>query len=151
MNTEKIASFKIIGLAVRTTNVENQSMLDIGALWERVHSEQIGDQIPNRIDEDLLSVYTDYEGGHMEPYTTLIGCRVSSLDEIPDGMTGKEIKGGDFIKITGKGKIPEVVMQTWMQVWNMDIERIYTSDFEVYGTKSHDLENAEIDIYVSVK
>jgi predicted transcriptional regulator YdeE len=42
------------------------------------------------------------------------------------------------------------VQDTWKDIWNSDIQRVYIADFDVYGVKAQDLENAEVDIFVSV-
>jgi predicted transcriptional regulator YdeE len=148
----KIESFKIIGISVRTTNEGGKSGEDIGEFWERFYKENIASKIPGKISEDIYSVYTDYESDYKGSYTTIIGCKVNSLNDIPEGMTGKEIEEGDYKVFTAKGKMPDAVINQWMEIWNdSDLKRAYTSDFEVYGEKSQNPENAEVDIYIAVK
>lgn len=43
------------------------------------------------------------------------------------------------------------MFEAWNQVWTSDINRSYTADYEVYGSKSTDLENAEVDIFIAVE
>lgn len=102
--------FHIIGIAVRTTNENGQSGRDIPQLWQRFMSEQVAEKIPNRVDSAILSVYTDYEKDHTRPYTTLIGCRVSSLDTVPEGMMGKTISGGGYTVRTASGKLSDGIV-----------------------------------------
>jgi predicted transcriptional regulator YdeE len=33
----------------------------------------------------------------------------------------------------------------------MDLDRSYTADFEIYGEKAQNPENAEVDIFIAVK
>ena len=147
----KIESFKIIGISVRTTNEGGKSSHDLGKLWERFYKENVASKIPGKMSEEIYSVYTDYESDYKGSYTTIIGCKVNSLN-IPEGMTGKEIEEGNYKVYTAKGKMPETVVNQWMEIWkDDDLKRAYTSDFEVYGEKSQNSENAEVDIYIAVK
>lgn len=96
--------FKIIGISVRTTNQNNQAQQDLGKLWGQFFSENIFEKIPNKISNEILSIYTDYKSDFTEEYTTIIGVPVTSLDEIPEGMTGRELPAEHFQKFTAKGK-----------------------------------------------
>ena len=96
-------------------------------------------------------MYTDYEKDHTQPYTTILGCQVKNLDSIPDGMTGKLVKNGNYIKRTAKGNLLQgIVFDEWVKIWNLTIERSYTADFEVYGEKAQNPDNAEVDIFIAV-
>jgi predicted transcriptional regulator YdeE len=144
--------FFLIGITVRTTNENGQSSIDIPKLWETFFARGIRAQIPEKISEDLYCVYTDYEQDHTKPYTTLLGCRVQHLDHIPEGMHGLEVKGATYRKFTAKGKITEgIVFQKWLDIWNTEMSRDFTTDFEIYGPKAQNPDDAEIDIFVSVR
>jgi len=93
---ENIESFYVIGIAVRTSNENGQAAQDIPALWNRFMSDNMMAQIPNKTDGAVYCIYTDYQKDHTKPYTTIIGCKVSTLDEVPKGMIGKTIEGGSF-------------------------------------------------------
>lgn len=152
MNNVKIESFKVIGIEVRTTNENNQAAQDIPVLWEKLMKENIVENIPNKIDNTIYSIYTDYEKDHTKPYTTLLGCKVENLDIIPEGMIGKSFEGGNYVKFTPKGNLAEdLVINEWIKIWNMDLERIFTADFEMYGEKAQNPSDAEVDILIAVK
>ena len=149
---QTIEPFHVIGISARTTNENNQSAKDIGALWNKFLSENIMQAIPNRIDNIIYSVYTDYEKDHTKPYTSILGCRVSSLESIPDGFTGKTISGGNYKIFTAKGKISDgVIYKEWKKIWELDLKRKYTADFEVYDAKAQNPDNAEVDIYIAIE
>lgn len=151
MNTQTIKAFKVIGISVRTTNENNQAAQDIPALWNKFMSEGIARKIPNKLSDELYCIYTDYESDHTKPYTTLLGCKVSTLENIPAGMVGKSFATGDYVPFVSKGNIMEgMVIGTWMKIWGSDLPRKYTADFEVYGKKAQNPENAEVDIFVAV-
>lgn len=152
MNTIKIEPFKVIGISVRTTNENGQSATDIGELWNKFMSEGIIERIPNKIDNVILSIYTDYEGDYTKPYTTLLGCKVENLNKIPKGMIGKEFEGGSYSKFTAKGDLTKgAVFGEWSKIWGMDLNRRYTADFEIYGEKAENPTNAEVDIFVATE
>lgn len=49
--------------------------------------------------------------------------------------------------------MPDAVIGIWKEIWVKDKElnREYSTDFEVYGEKSLNGENSEIEIYIGVK
>jgi len=77
---------------------------------------------------------------------------VKSLDNIPEGMTGKSFEGGTYAKLSTKGDIMQgVVGNKWSEIWAMDLNRAFTADFEVYGAKAQNPSDAEIDFFIAVK
>lgn len=152
MTQEHMTAFKVIGISVRTTNENNQAAKDIPALWERFMTAGIAQQIPNKTGDEVYSIYTAYEKDHTRPYTTLLGCRVSSFDEIPEGMEALEIAAGNYACFTATGKLSEgLVFNEWLKIWSTPLHRKYTTDFEVYGAKAQDPEHAEIPIFIAVE
>ena len=145
--------FKIIGISTRTTNKNNQSQQDLGKLWGQFFSENIIEKIPNKVSSSIITIYTDYKSDYTDEYTTIIGIPVSTLDEIPDSLIGREFQSEDFQKIIAKGEIPNAVMNVWLDIWQRDkqLNRKYSYDFEVYGAKSQNGENSEVEIYLSIK
>lgn len=152
MNNVTVEPFKVIGIEVRTTNENEQAAKDIPLLWDKFMKENVLDNIPNKIDNTVYSIYTEYEKDHTKPYTTLLGCKVESLEHIPEGMVGKSFDGGDYIKFTTKGNLAEgLVINEWVKIWNMDLDRIFTADFEMYSEKAQNPSDAEVDILIAVK
>ncbi|PCH69072.1 MAG: AraC family transcriptional regulator [Bacteroidetes bacterium] len=147
----QLNSFKVIGISVITTNENSQAMTDMGQLWNNFYSQNIISKIPDKISNDVYSIYTDYESDHTGAYTAIIGCKVNSLDTIPEGLIGKAFNGGKYIKLIAKGKMPDAVINIWKEVWNKNFIRKYTADFEVYGEKSRDPESAEVEIYIAIE
>ena len=145
--------FKIIGISLRTTNKNNQSQQDLGNLWTRFFSENITNKIPNKVSGNIITIYTDYKSDFTDEYTTTIGIPVSTLDEIPPGLIGREFEGDNFQKFTVKGEMPNAVVNTWIDIWKRDKElnRKYTYDFEVYGQKSQNGKDSEVEIYIATR
>lgn len=149
--TRDLEQFFVVGIAVKTTNQNGQAQNDIGELWQRFFSANIINQIHNKVDEDLYCVYTDYESDASGAYTTILGCRVTTLENIPEGLVGKTIPKATFRLYTSKGKLPDSVLATWEYIWKAPIKRSYLADFDVYGQKSQDPNNAEVETYISVQ
>lgn len=146
-------TLKIIGISVETTNQNGKAIEDLGKLWGRFYAENIIEKIPNKISEEVYSVYTDYESDYNGKYTTIIGMAISTLDEIPDGLIGRTFEVQDFKKFIAKGEMPDAVGKTWKEIWDQDAElnRSYIYDYEVYGSRSQNGETSEVDIYIGIK
>jgi len=152
MQKEKIESFKVIGISIRTSNENARSANDIGKLWEKFMAEGIANKIPNKSSEEVFSIYTNYEGDHSKPFDTILGCKVSSLDNVPDGMIGQSFDGGVYQKFVAKGDLSKgVVYNAWSEIWQKNLNRTFIADFEIYGEKSMDPSNAEVEILVGIK
>lgn len=147
----KTMGLKIIGIAVRTTNKDGQSARDIGELWGQFYSQNLLETIPNKLSNDIYSIYTDYKSDFTDEYTTIIGLQVSSLDTIPSGLLGRQFPTETFEVFTAQGEMPQAVMNTWLDIWQRDneLQRKYTYDFEFYGEKSQNGENSEVQIFIA--
>ncbi len=148
----RIESFTIIGIKTRTVN-DGSAGKDLPMLWGKFMNEQIKDKIPNRVDDSIYCLYTNYDGDHTEPYDAIIGCKVSSTDEVPEGLIVHKIEISSGAKFVAKGSLikGEAVVNTWFDIWKSGLDRAFTTDFEVYDERSKDMENAEVDIYISLK
>lgn len=152
MKTVKKEGFKIIGLKVRTTNENGQAAKDIPQLWGQFMSENSVEKIPNKIDSSVLSLYTNYESDHTKQYDTIIGCKVSTLDNIPEGMFGEEFKESTYAQVNVKGDLNAgIVYNAWTEIWKKDLDRTFIADFEIYGEKAQNPADAEVEIFVGLK
>lgn len=152
MKTIQTEPFYVIGISVRTTNENGQGIKDIGGLWGQFFSQQVLEAIPNKVDNVIYSIYTEYESDHTRPYTTIIGCRVEHLNEIPSGMKGIRIEGGTYTQLSARGDMQQgFVGSKWYEIWNSDLNRAYTADYEVYGEKAHNPADAEVDFLIAIK
>lgn len=151
MQNLNIDAFKIIGISVKTTNENNQAAKDIGNLWNKFMTESILEKIPNKVNNNVYSIYTEYEGDHTKPYTTILGCRVKNFESVPEGMISKSFEDGNYTKFTAKGDLTKgVVFEEWMKIWQMDLNRRYIADFEIYGEKAQNPIDAEVEIFIGI-
>jgi predicted transcriptional regulator YdeE len=151
METETLEKFYVIGISIRTTNENGKAGIAIPELWNKFMSENLIEKIPNKIDNTIYCIYTEYEKDYTKPYTTILGCKVSSIENIPNKMVAKTFENENYRKFIAKGNILQgMVFGEWTKIWNTEIDRKYSTDFEVYGEKAQNLENAEVDIYISL-
>ncbi|MET1260696.1 GyrI-like domain-containing protein [Flagellimonas sp. DF-77] len=149
----EIEAFDIIGISTRTTNANGQSAVDVERLWGRFWGEEIQNKIPNALNEEIYAVYTDYESDYQGAYTMIIGCAVSSVEEVPEGMVAHRIARDTYEKFVSKGPMPQAILATWMDIWQNDatLNRAYRADFTVHGKKYFDGDQAEVETFLSIK
>lgn len=148
----KIEEFYVIGIFVRTSNEPGKGEKDIPALWKRFSAENIHGTIPNKINADVYGVYSDYDGDCTQPYTLTIGLKVSSIDQIPEGMHAVKVCAGNYEKFTGKGKMSDnIIFNKWMEIWQTDLNREYSTDFEYYPANLYFGDELSFDIMIGVK
>src|SRR3989442_851726 len=96
---------------------------------EKFFNDNIPAKIPHRINGNIFALYTDYAGDYTMPYSWILGCEVSSLDEIPAGLTGKVISASNYAVFTTQGEFPQGLISAWQEVWKFPLARTYTCDF----------------------
>jgi predicted transcriptional regulator YdeE len=148
--TTELKGFSVIGISVRTTNSNGKSLEDIGELFGKFMSQNLIQRIPNKISNDIYCVYTEYESDFNAPYTTIIGCMVSSTEDIPVGFISKIIPASKYQVYKSIGNLSVTLGKTWEGMWSSEIDRRYSADFDIYGEKAMDFSNGEVDSYVSV-
>lgn len=153
MDKINLEEIKLIGLSLKskTTNLNGQSNIDCGNLWQKFEKENYAIKIPNKLSNEILAVYYQYEGDHTQPFSYFIGCKVPTNTNVPQGLDSLIIPQGTYQKISAKGEMPNCVANTWKEIWNSDIRRTYKFDFEVYDERSKDWNNAEVDFFLSIK
>ncbi len=146
-------AFKVIGISVRTTNQYNKAEKDLGNLWDRFFKENIMNKIPEKESSEIFLIYTDYKSDYLDDYTAILGMRVSNIDNVPEGLVGREFEEENFQQFVAKGTIPKAIQNIWINIWHNDskMKRKYTYDFEVYGEKAKNPEDAEVEIFVAIE
>lgn len=136
---EQQDGFTVVGLTVRTTNEkEAGGQGQIPQLWQGVMAGDKLSQIPNRVSDDLVVVYSDYASDSTGEYNYTLGVRVSSADKVPDGYVVRKIQAGKYAVIqSDQGPPQEVIPALWQKIAQMTPqqlggERAYKTDFETY-------------------
>lgn len=138
----------IVGLAVRTDN--ERAMKDIPEICAQFQ-EGWQEKITNCVNDDIVCAYLEYDEDFEKPYTYIIGCIVKNIDKIPAGMVYKELAGGIYAKIEVFGDYPESLLAAWEDIWDSDLDRAYTTDFEVYDQHFIDENDYYFNIYISLQ
>ncbi|GAA0180005.1 GyrI-like domain-containing protein [Clostridium sediminicola] len=139
----------VVGKSIRTTNENGQSMKDIGDMWKEFIEEGDFQSINNKVDGKGIGLYTEYDSDATAPYTFMCCCEVTTIKDNGD-LDVKTISEGKYAKFTVKGHMVKAVGEAWNEIWQMDLDRKYDSDFELYHNDSEDMNNQTIDIFVSL-
>jgi predicted transcriptional regulator YdeE len=150
--------FTVIGIAARTNNAREASSDGvIGKQWARFMQEGVLGKIPNKLDHSIVAVYTDYASDHNGDYTFVLGAKVSSTADLPDGLVATKVPGGRYVVFTSeKGPGPKVVPELWKKINALPKSatggnRAYRADFEIYDERAADPQNLQVDVYVGIK
>ena len=148
----KIVSFdgmEIEGLSVRTTNeIEfNSDTPKIANLYQ-AFDEKVS--VDYKKGYRAYGVYFDYESDASGEFSVLAGSNQMS-EPVNPHLEKVSLQQGRYMIFNGKGKMPEVVINTWSEVWDyfereaVDYKRAFTTDFEYYKSEN------EVDIYIAIK
>jgi hypothetical protein len=44
-----------------------------------------------------------------------------------------------------------LIVSKWMEIWEMDLDRAFTTDFEAFGEKAQNPAEAEVVFFVGIK
>ena len=151
-----------VGFKTRVKDDETMSE-KISDLWKKLYSEKGAKNIENRINDNTIGVYYNYNNENGFEYDCLTGCEVKdTIDKIPENMIKIQIPDGKYAKFVITGNPEKAVGEFWDKFWkelseDFSDNRKYTYDFEEYITKDNyeisgeSYENMEIHIYISIK
>ena len=152
-----LPEFTVIGIECRTDNAkEADGKGCIGQQWGRIFSEVLLDKIPDRVDKNIIAVYTDYASDKDGEYTFILGAKVKTGAMAPEGMVKTTVPAGRYAVFTSeKGPVQEVVPATWKRIWTIPkgvpgSSRAYKSDFELYDQRAADPKSSQVDIYIGI-
>ena len=120
----------IVGIKIKTTNKDGKAMQDIGMTWQKLFANGIYEKISNKVNSKTMGLYTEYEGDYTKPYTFIAGAEVSKEVQIGEELESIIIPKGKYAKFIITGDVQNSVGQAWQEIWNMDLKRKYTCDFE---------------------
>lgn len=152
-----LEGFNFIGIKTRTSNSEEMSGSGkIAALWNKFFSEQLLNQIPGRLDQNIIAIYCDYESDANAPYSLVIGAKVAIGSQPPPGMELLSIPSEKYFQITTRqGEMPEVIIEAWKEVWQLtgksQLKRKYSYDLEVYSERAANPKAAEVDLFIAIE
>lgn len=154
---EQQEAFTVIGISVRTSNAKERQDSQIGKQWGRLMEENLLATIPNRADQNIVAVYTDYASDANGEYTFVLGARVNKADQVPGGMVVKHVVPGRYAVFTSeRGPMQQVVVATWMRIWNTPKEqpggdRAYKTDFELYDQRAQNPADSVMEVHIGIR
>ena len=151
-----VDSFTVAGLSVRTNNAKEATPEgEIGKLWQRLSSEKFLARIPNRVDDHVVALYTDYENGKDGMYTYVLGAKVSSKKDLPAGFVARQVAAGQYAMFTEQGgPPPQMTVNLWKRIWSLEkpgvLDRAYKTDYEEHYGPADDPSKSHVDIYIGL-
>lgn len=140
----------VAGIKIKTTNQNAKAMQDIGITWQKLFTDGLYEKILNKVNNKTIGLYTEYEGDYTKPYTFMAGAEVSREVERGEEIESIIIPKGRYAKFIIIGDVQNSVGQAWQEIWNMNLKRKYTCDFEEYQNNSKDMQKQEIHIYIAL-
>lgn len=134
----------IVGVSTETSNDDPKMGEKIGNLWVQLYQGGVNQNIKNKVNEYAIGLYSDYTD---TGYAVTAGNEVSKAEN--DEYVTKVIPAGKYAKFSVHGHMETAVAEAWGEIWEMDLDRSYTGDFEEY--LNSDFDNADIDIYIALK
>lgn len=152
-------AFFVVGIEARTTAArETSAQALIPQQWQRLMQEGVLQKIPNKADQNIYAVYTDFSNRRYGEYSVVIGARVTSKSQVPAGLVLKTIPAGKYaIFESEQGPAMQVIPAAWQNIANLEDNgqlgyiRTYKADYEVYDGQAMNFEKLRAELHVGVK
>ena len=141
MDHEIVDTPEAIELVGIETSASNANPGQIGALWGRVREED-----PFAGADPIYAIYHDFEGDHTQPYAFFIGRPIAPDAETPEGLVRRTLAGGRFARFVAEGEQPAAMMQAWMGIWDLPLDRRYEQDYEIHSAANP----TRVEIFVGI-
>jgi predicted transcriptional regulator YdeE len=115
MKVKYLEKFYVAGITVRTNNVTelNEETAQIPQLWQRYIDESIESKTFNKSNNfAMYGVYNKYEKDVNSDYDYTIGV------EVTKPKNAITIEKDKYLVFSKKGEFPDVVIDTWYDVWD---------------------------------
>ncbi len=149
MSPIQIDEMAIKGLSIRTKNVDEMQpeTSKIGNLWQQFY-EEIAPKL--QVGATVYGLYYHYESDVSGAFSVMAGSD-KVMESASQHLEDAVIESGQYLRFSGTGEMPQVVINTWSEIWDYfssdqtEYQRAYTTDFEHYKNPN------EIEIYIAVK
>jgi predicted transcriptional regulator YdeE len=109
----ELGQFQVVGTEVSTNNQKEAGPDGVlGKQWQQFLSQGLLRQVPDRVDDNILAVYTDYSSDANGEYTFVLGAKVRPIPNptIPSGMVVKTVPAGKYAVFTSeRGPVAKVL------------------------------------------
>lgn len=133
----------LVGVSAITGNSDPEMGKIIAGLWEKLYQGGVNSEIKNKVNEYDIGLYSDYTA---DQYCVTAGNEVSKAEN--SDLTIKTIPAGKYAKFSVHGHMEKAVAAAWREIWQMELDRSFSGDFEEY--RNCDFEHCDIDIYVAL-
>ncbi|WP_313074047.1 GyrI-like domain-containing protein [Lacrimispora sp.] len=134
----------IVGVSALTGNSDPDMGEIIRGLWKELYQGGVSVMIKNKSNQYAIGLYSDYTSNQ---YCVTVGNEVFNAENAD--LTVKIIPAGKYAKFSVHGNMEKAVANAWGKIWQMDLDRSFTGDFEEY--LSDDRNDCDIDIYIAIK
>ncbi len=138
--------FVVAGVSARVRNDRPEGFAE---LWQEFKEAEIQADLPQRLSDEVYSLYTDYESDHTGEFTLLIGFAVADGVPVSEDLDAYDVPAAHYAVIRADGPLPQAVIEAWQAIWASDLQRTYTGDFDVYR-QGADGAPGPVDIHVAV-
>lgn len=140
---------RIVGVSVRTSNASPDMQQKIGELWTRYFRE-INGRLAGGKGQAAYGLYTNYENGAQGDYDAFVGCEVDGDPAPQEGIRYVTIPAGSYAKFQFHGDVTKDMGIFWKQVWQENLPRKFTCDFEEYSIGMGNGQPTDVAIYVAL-
>lgn len=125
----------LVGFELRTRNEE--AAQTIPAFWQHLSESGALQEIPQRIGDAVLAVYTHFEHAGRSNhglYSLIVGAPVPADAPVPAGMVRAVVPASCRAVFPVAHGRPDQVGAAWQQVWAAGgLAKTYIADYERYG------------------
>jgi predicted transcriptional regulator YdeE len=66
-------------------------------------------------------------------------------------LVGKVIPESKYAVFTTKGEFPQGLIAAWQAIWQSNLSRSYTADFELYSSDFDPQRHPEVKVFIAIK
>ena len=115
----------------------NGDMTEIKKFWEKYWNEGYNGKLKDLNSNYMpLAIYSKYEGDQTKPFFLSIGQKTIDKNlcenEKKEGIEIIKVPKQKYFIIEKSGKMPDVVIEAWQEVWRSNLNRSYIVDVEEY-------------------
>ena len=121
-----------------SNEVRNDDPGSIGAVWAEFQKMELPGKLIRVLSEDVVCVYHDYRGTHVDPYRMTVGFRVpmDAVDVV--GLSKVTVPAQTMQIFDVTGPQPETLVSQWKSIWDLPIHRSYVADYDIYDSTNPD-------------
>lgn len=134
---ERLPAFSVVGLSRMIEKGNEEAAEEINQLWQDFFEARVAQNLDARMDDVIYAVYSEYQGDYTKPYRLTIGYRMKDQWDgvLPEMLRTVQVKEADYAMMSAAGEQPKALIEAWQAVWQSDLDRLYQTDFEVYGPR----------------